>query len=327
MPANYEKECEKNKPMSQSVRIATRKSPLALWQAESVAALLRQKHTDLEVELVPMSTRGDEILDRSLAKIGGKGLFIKELEHAMQNGDADIAVHSMKDVPALLPDGFCIAAVLERENPDDALVGARSLNELPDGAKVGTSSLRRQCQLLAVRPDLDIQPLRGNVGTRLQRVADGDVDAAILAVAGLTRLGLADRIGQALPHDTCLPAIGQGIIGIECLSDNIETRGLVFALEYGPARFAAQAERAMGLALGGDCQSPIAGHAVIENDQLHIKGLVGTPDGSRIVTAEENGLCSEADIIGRQLGEKLLKIGAAEILDTLKAGKDNASDE
>ncbi len=313
--------------MSQSVRIATRKSPLALWQAETVADLLRRQHADLYVELVPLSTRGDEHLDQSLAKIGGKGLFIKELESAMQNGDADIAVHSMKDMPALVPDGFCIAAVLERENPDDALVGARSLNELPDGARVGTSSLRRQCQLLAMRPDLDIVPLRGNVGTRLQRVVDGDVDAVILAVAGLTRLGLADRIGQALPHDTCLPAIGQGIIGIECRSDNDKTRGLVSVLENGPARFAVEAERALGLALGGDCQSPVAGHAVIEIDQLRIKGLVGMPDGSRIITAQENASCSEAGVIGRQLGEKLLNIGAAEILDTLKTGTDNASDE
>lgn len=312
--------------MSQPVRIATRKSPLALWQAESVAVLLREYHTGLDVELVPMSTRGDEILDRSLAKIGGKGLFIKELEIAMQEGRADLAVHSMKDVPAVVPDGFCIAAVLKRESPDDALVGADDFNELPNGATVGTSSLRRQSQLLSQRSDLNIVPLRGNVGTRLDRVRQGDVDAAILAVAGLTRLDLADHIGQNLPHDICLPAIGQGIIGIECLTADSRTRELAAVLEYDDARCAANAERALGLALGGDCQSPIAAHATTHNDRLHIKGLVAMPDGSRIVSADARGHCSDANAIGRQLGEKLLNIGAAEILDALKTGESAATD-
>jgi hydroxymethylbilane synthase len=258
------------------LRIATRKSQLALWQAGHVAALLRSAHPQLSVELVPMTTRGDQIQDRSLAAIGGKGLFIKELEVAIAEGRADLAVHSMKDVPAELPPGFVIGAVLERADARDALLATRyaSLAALPAGARIGTSSLRRQAQILAARPDLKIEPLRGNVGTRIKRLDDGELDAIVLACAGLVRLGLQSRITAHLDLTACLPAVGQGIIGVECRADNADALALIAALEHAATRSALSAERSFSGKLGGSCQSPIAAHARIADGTLSLHGLV-----------------------------------------------------
>jgi hydroxymethylbilane synthase len=240
------------------IRIATRKSELALWQANYVAGKLEELPQVSAVTLVPLSTRGDEILDKSLQKIGGKGLFIKELEIAMQAGTADIAVHSMKDVPADMPQGFCIAAVLERASPADALVSANgcSLSDLPDGAGIGSSSLRRQAQLLALRPDLSVSPLRGNVATRLNKLDNGDYAAIILACAGLERLGLESRISQQFSPQQMLPAAGQGVIGIECVESRNDLRDLLVALEHVETRMTTAAERAVATTLGANCTSP-----------------------------------------------------------------------
>lgn len=248
------------------IRIATRRSPLALWQAEHVAKLLKASHPSIEIELVKMITQGDKILDTPLSKIGGKGLFVKELEQGMLNGDADIAVHSMKDVPAQLPDGLEMAAILEREDPRDAFVSNTyaSIDDLPQGAVVGTSSLRRQCQLLQMRPDLRIKSLRGNVNTRLQKLDDGDYDAIILAAAGLIRLGFESRIKTAIPMNTMLAAIGQGAIGVECRTGDEETLRLIECLHHDTTATRVTAERAMNFKLEGGCQAPIAGHARIK---------------------------------------------------------------
>ena len=266
------------------LRIATRKSVLALWQAEHVASSLRAHHPSLTVELVPLSTKGDRIQDRSLAAIGGKGLFIKELETALERGLADVAVHSMKDVPSEMPEGLLIAAALPRADARDALIAprARTLAELPQGARLGTSSLRRQAQLLAARPDLHIEPLRGNVDTRLRRLEAGELDAIVLACAGLIRLGLEERITARLDPEVSLPAVGQGVIGIECRAADARVRELLAALEHPPTRIAIEAERAFASRLGGSCQSPIAAHARLEGEDLVLEGLVAEPDGSRL---------------------------------------------
>ena len=264
------------------IRIATRKSALALWQAEHAAAALGALDEVGSVELVPLSTRGDEILDKSLQKIGGKGLFIKELEVAMQAGDADIAVHSMKDVPAEMPDGFCIAAVLERANFADALVAREvgSFAELPRQARIGSSSLRRQAQLKLMRPDLAVEPLRGNVNTRLSRLDNGDYDAIILAAAGLERLGLDHYISQQFTPDQMLPAAAQGVIGIECLEAATELRAVLARLEHAPTALTTAAERAIAHTLQANCQSPVATHAVINGSSMRVTALVAMPDGS-----------------------------------------------
>ncbi|MEM9058052.1 MAG: hydroxymethylbilane synthase, partial [Pseudomonadota bacterium] len=265
-----------------TLRIATRESRLALWQAEHVAARLRAAHAGLAVELVPMTTKGDQILDRSLSKIGGKGLFIKELEHAMLEGRADIAVHSMKDVPAEMPEPFAIAAILERENPQDAFVCARyaTIDALPEGATLGTSSLRRQSQLLNRRPDLNVKPVRGNVDTRLAKFDAGEFDAIILAAAGLLRLELTERIAERLPVTTCLPAIGQGAIGIECRAGDERVTTLLAALHHDRTAREVTAERALNAALGGSCHSPIAGFATTGDDgRLRLDGYVGDVRG------------------------------------------------
>ncbi|HHH46979.1 MAG TPA: hydroxymethylbilane synthase [Thiotrichales bacterium] len=306
----------------ETLRIATRRSALALWQAEHVKQRLESLHPGLRVELVGMTTKGDRILDSPLAKIGGKGLFVKELEVALLEGRADIAVHSMKDVPAEFPEGLGLTAILAREDPRDAFVSNRfdSLEALPEGAVVGTSSLRRQCQLRAMRPDLDIRPLRGNVNTRLGKLDAGDYDAVVLACAGLKRLGLDDRIRQKLGPEVILPAIGQGAIGIECRLDDAETRDLVAPLADERTTLRVTAERAMNARLMGGCQVPIGGHAVIEHGVILLQGLVGSPDGSRIVRGDISGRPEDAEELGRVLAEDLLARGAGELLAALESG-------
>lgn len=301
------------------VRIATRKSALALWQAEYVKHALQQAHPGLKVDLVPMSTQGDRVLDTPLAKIGGKGLFIKELEVAIQQGRADIAVHSMKDVPMEMPDGFGLHAICERENPFDAFVSNQytDLQSLPKGAVVGTSSMRRQCQLKAWRDDLQIRDLRGNVNTRLAKLDAGEYDAIILACAGLMRLGLGDRIRQSIAPEFCLPAVGQGAVGIECLNDDKDLIALLKPLNHQPTAIRVQAERAMNHTLQGGCQVPIGGFALLEEQQIWLRGLVGAIDGSEIISAEIRGDASDAVALGQQLGQMLLEKGASEILNAL----------
>jgi len=286
-----------------TLRIATRKSQLALWQAEHVAALLRGAHAGLEVELVPIVTQGDRILDRSLAAIGGKGLFIKELEVALEEGRADIAVHSMKDLPGEVPEGLTIAAVLERADARDALLTVKSaaFADLPRGARVGTSSLRRQAQLLAARPDLHIEPLRGNVDTRLRKLDAGEMDAIVLACAGLIRLGWEARISVRLDTRISLPAVVTG-------------------LDHAATRRAMDAERAFAQRLGGSCQSPIAAHAVLEGGRLTLDGLVAEPDGSQLWRESMSGSGDDPVALGGRLADKILAAGAGALLDRLRTG-------
>jgi hydroxymethylbilane synthase len=302
-----------------TIRIATRKSPLAMWQAEHVAAELKKAHPELQVELLGMSTQGDKILDTPLAKIGGKGLFIKELEQGMLDDQADIAVHSMKDVPVELPAGLHLAAILQREDPRDAFVSNEydDFNQLPAGARVGTSSLRRQCQLLEIRPDLVIKSLRGNVNTRLRKLDEGEYDAIILASAGLIRLGFEARIRAKIGPEQSLPAIGQGAVGIECRSDDAAINALLAPLHHAETASCVLAERAMNHRLNGGCQVPIAGYAMLESGHLWLRGLVGEPDGSRIIRGEVEGASDEAEVMGIGLAERLLEWGADEILATL----------
>jgi hydroxymethylbilane synthase len=304
------------------LRIATRKSQLALWQAEHVATLLRRAHAGLEVSLVPMVTQGDRIQDRSLAAVGGKGLFIKELEIALEEQRADIAVHSMKDLPGDLPAGLVIAAVLERADARDALLtrSAAGLDDLPRGARLGTSSLRRQAQLLSARPDLVIETLRGNVDTRLRKLDAGDMDAIVLACAGLIRLGLDSRITARLDPAISLPAVAQGIIGIECRSADLRTVGLVSVLNHADTRIAMDAERAFAHRLGGSCQSPIAAHARLEGERLVLDGLVAEPDGSRLLRDTLVGNIAAPAALGHELAERILAAGAAPLLERLRAG-------
>jgi hydroxymethylbilane synthase len=298
------------------IRIATRKSPLALWQAEHVRELLQQAYPDLVVELLKMSTQGDKIIDTPLAKIGGKGLFVKELEQGLLNGNADIAVHSMKDVPVELPDGLHLAVVLKREEPRDAFVSNNYLRfeDLPQGARIGTASLRRQCQLASLRPDLQILNLRGNVGTRLKKLDDGNYDAIILAAAGLIRLGLDQRITQKIPLNKCLPAIGQGVIGIECRSDDRLTNELIAALGDDQTQVCITAERALNQRLQGGCQVPIGGYAQLDGTTLLMRGLVGHPNGRTVIQAEKSGASQQAHDIGTAVAEELLAKGADIIL-------------
>ncbi|MGE5153050.1 MAG: hydroxymethylbilane synthase [Bdellovibrio bacteriovorus] len=305
--------------MSEPLRIATRKSPLALWQAEHVAAALRAAHPGLAVAIVGMTTKGDRILDAPLAKVGGKGLFVKELEQGMLAGEADIAVHSMKDVPVEFPDGLHLPVILEREDPLDAFVsnGFTRLDALPSGARVGTSSLRRQCQLAARRPDLQIEPLRGNVNSRLAKLDAGDYDAILLAAAGLIRLGLAERIRARLSPEDSLPAIGQGAIGIECRSDDGRTQALIAPLHHQDTALRVRAERALNARLHGGCQVPIAGHATLDGERLRLHGLVGTPDGTRVLRATAAGPSTDPESLGIAVAEDLLAQGAGEILGAL----------
>ncbi|EOC0478787.1 hydroxymethylbilane synthase [Cronobacter turicensis] len=304
------------------LRIATRQSPLALWQAQYVKQRLEACHPGLTVELVPMVTRGDVILDTPLAKVGGKGLFVKELELAMLDGRADIAVHSMKDVPVEFPEGLGLVTICEREDPRDAFVSNRykSLDEMPAGSIVGTSSLRRQCQIAARRPDLIIRSLRGNVGTRLSKLDNGDYDAIILAVAGLKRLQLDVRITSPLAPEISLPAVGQGAVGIECRLDDTRTRELLAPLNHEETAVRVRAERAMNTRLEGGCQVPIGSYAELKDGELWLRALVGAPDGSRIVRGERRGAPQDASQLGVSLAEELLNHGAREILADVYQG-------
>ncbi|MEQ4454328.1 hydroxymethylbilane synthase [Kosakonia sp. YIM B13605] len=304
------------------LRIATRQSPLALWQAHYVKERLEASHPGLTVELVPMVTRGDVILDTPLAKVGGKGLFVKELELALLENRADIAVHSMKDVPVDFPQGLGLVTICERDDPRDAFVSNRynSLDELPAGSIVGTSSLRRQCQLAEHRPDLVIRSLRGNVGTRLSKLDNGDYDAIILAVAGLNRLGLSSRVRTALPPETSLPAVGQGAVGVECRLDDARTRALLAPLNHDDTAVRVKAERAMNTRLEGGCQVPIGSYAELIDGGIWLRGLVGAPDGSIMVRGERRGLLEDAEQLGISLAEELLDNGARAILAEIYNG-------
>ena len=298
-----------------TLRIATRKSPLALWQTEHVAALLRAAHPGLRVDLVPMSTRGDEVLDRSLAAIGGKGLFLKELEVAMQRGEADCAVHSLKDVPMVLEPGFALPAILERADAADAFVSNRfdDLDALPQGAVVGTSSLRRQAQLRARRPDLQLRDLRGNVNTRLAKLDAGEYDAIVLACAGLLRLGFDGRIRARLDAPRWLPAPAQGAIAIECRDDDAGTHALCAALDHAATRTCAGAERAMNRALHGSCHVPVAAFATLRGEAIALQGLVGSAQDGTLVRAQGEG--REAEALGLEIAERLLAQGARALID------------
>lgn len=301
---------------SSQLRIATRKSPLALWQSEHVAQRLRALHPGLDVLLVPLSTRGDEVLDRSLAAIGGKGLFLKELEVAMQRGEADCAVHSLKDVPMALEPGFDIAAVLARADHADAFVSGRydSIDALPQGAVVGTSSLRRQAQLRARRPDLQLRDLRGNVNTRLTRLDAGEYDAIVLACAGLERLGFAPRIRARLAAPDWLPSPAQGAIAVECLDDDSATRALLAVLEHDDTRRCINAERAMNRALHGSCHVPVAAYAQLDGAMMSLHGLVGSARDGTLVRADAEALADDAEALGQRVAAALLAQGAAELI-------------
>ena len=307
--------------MSQSIRIATRKSPLALWQTEQAAERLRQVHPGLKVEILGMSTRGDKFLDASLAKIGGKGLFVKELEQGLLEQRADIAVHSMKDVPVDLPAGLHIPVIMEREDPRDAFVSNSygDIDALPEGACIGTSSLRRQCQLAARRADLVIRPLRGNVNTRLSKLDAGEYDAIILAAAGLMRLGFEQRIRRYLSLEESLPAIGQGAIGIECRANDGRVNTLIAPLHHADTADRVLAERALNCRLRGGCQTPIAGYALLEKGELRLRGLVGTPDGTRVWRAEGRAPRTKAEPLGSALAEDLIAQDTHGVLAALAA--------
>ncbi len=302
--------------MTTLLRIATRKSALALWQAEHVAARLRALQPDLAVELLPLSTEGDRNLGISLAAAGGKGLFVKELEVALAEGRAELAVHSMKDVPVELPPEFVIGAVLEREDPRDAFVSVKHAEfaALPQGARVGSSSLRRQSQLLHLRPDLQIEAMRGNVDTRIRKLEEGQYDAIVLAVAGLKRLGLAHKITRPLALDICLPSITQGVIGVECLGRDTTSRALLARLNHAPSWTCTLAERALSRGLSGSCNLPLAGHAELDGAMLSMRGRVGSPDGRRLLDAAVSGPAQHAEALGLKLAQELLAKGAGEVL-------------
>ena len=299
--------------------IATRKSPLAMWQAEFVKAQLLQQHPQLAIELIGMSTQGDVLLDVPLAKIGGKGLFIKELEEQMMAGNAQLAVHSMKDLPAVLPEGFAIGAVLARHNPLDAFVSNiyANLDELPQGAIVGTSSLRRKSQLLAIRPDLQLHDLRGNIHTRMRKLDEGQYDAIILAAAGLERMDMPERIRSIIPAEVCLPAVAQGALAIEVLANDASTQGFVDCLNDQTTLACVRAERAMNAALEGGCQVPIGSYAVWQGEQIWLRGLVASLDGKTIIRGERQGSAADAHSMGEDLAHELLAKGAKSILDTV----------
>jgi hydroxymethylbilane synthase len=309
------------KTVTQKLRIATRKSPLAMWQAEYVKHQLLLHHPDLQVELIAMSTRGDKLLDAPLAKVGGKGLFVKELEVAMLEGRADIAVHSMKDVPMEFPEGLALSVICEREDPTDAFVSNQysELSQLPENAVVGSSSLRRQSQIRAKYPHLTIKDLRGNVNTRLNKLDHGDYDALILASAGLIRLGMADRIASRLDTNLCLPAGGQGAVGIECRVNDSNILALLEPLNHPQTACCVIAERAVNRRLQGGCQVPIACFAELNSDAqtLNLRGLVGSIDGKTLLEASINGPASDAQTLGERLADKLLAMGAGDILSAV----------
>jgi hydroxymethylbilane synthase len=299
--------------------IASRKSALAMWQAHNVQARLAELYPQTSVTILGMTTLGDRILDKALDKIGGKGLFVKELEEALADGRADLAVHSMKDVPMVMPDGFAMAAISEREDPRDALVSNRyaDLDALPEGGVVGTSSQRRESQLRALYPQLTVEPLRGNLQTRLRKLDDGAYAAIILAAAGLKRLGLADRIAAILPPEQSLPAPGQGALGIECRSDRADLRALLGVLNHEATAACVRAERALSRALSGSCQLPLGAYAQNEGSKLRLRAFVARRDGSQIVRDELSGDANDPEALGGELARRLLAQGAAEILAAL----------
>lgn len=300
-----------------TLKIATRRSPLAMWQAEHVAARLTHLHPGLEVELVGMSTRGDEITDRPLMAVGGKALFVKALEEGMLAGRADIAVHSMKDVPAVVPDAFRLPVILDRDDPRDAFVSEKydTVDALPAGARVGTASLRRECQLRARRPDLQVESLRGNVQTRLSKLESGEFDAIILAASGLKRLGMADRIRAAISPEESLPAVGQGALGIECRAEDDTVMALLAGLNDPDTHDRVTAERAVNARLEGSCHVPLAAYAELEGqDGLWLRALVASRDGTQVLRAEQRGSRSDAEAIGEAVAQALLAQGAAELL-------------
>lgn len=307
--------------MTSLMRIATRRSPLAVWQARHVAARLRELDGSIQAELVEIETKGDKILDQALSKVGGKDLFVKEIEHALLDGRAEVAVHSLKDVPTVLPDGLHIVAYPPREDPRDALVAPKgyTVDTLPEGARVGTCSLRRAAQLLRVRPDLRIEEIRGNVQTRLRRLEERGMDATLLAYAGLTRLEMTNVASQVLEPEVCLPAIGQGILAVETRRDDAATNALVARLDDPAARAAAVAERAFLHRLEGGCQVPIAGYATLEGDELSLRGLVSSLDGKQVFEGQRAGPVQSAAELGVGLAEELLAAGAGRILEALKA--------
>lgn len=302
--------------MVKSIRIATRKSPLALWQAEEVSRQLKLHHPGIVIELVKIVSKGDKFLDAPLAKVGGKGLFVKELEQSMLDGDADIAVHSMKDVPMEFPPGLHLPVIMEREDPRDAFVSNQyqSLSDLPDNARIGTSSLRRQLQIKEAMPNAEMLDLRGNVNSRLEKLDRGDFDAIILASAGLIRLGFQGRISSNIEPEQSLPAIGQGAVGIECRENDQAMLELLLPLNHPQTHTRLKAERAMNHRLNGGCQVPIAGYATLQDDELYLRGLVGRPDGSEVVRGDIRGSAAEAEHLGLQLAEQLLAQGAEVIL-------------
>ncbi len=304
---------------SRVIKIATRKSALAMWQAHYVKDKLEHYHPHLKVVLVPMSTQGDRILDTPLAKIGGKGLFIKELEIAMQKGEADLAVHSMKDVPVKFPEEFGLHAICPRENPFDAFVSNTfsCIADLPNGAVVGTSSLRRQSQIRAMRPDLVIKDLRGNVNTRLGKLDAGEYDAIILAAAGLIRLNMSQRIAEQLAPEISLPAVGQGAVGIECRNDDAELIELLSALNDEETAWRVKAERAMNAELEGGCQVPIGSFAELDGESITLRGLVATPDGKQVLRAQHVGSIEHPEQVGIAVAQDLIAQGAANILSAL----------
>lgn len=300
--------------------IASRESALAMWQARHVQSRLEALYPGGKVSILGMTTQGDRLVAASLAKLGGKGLFVKELEEALAHGRADLAVHSMKDVPMHLPPGFTLAAILERADPRDAFVSARysALAELPEGARVGTSSLRRESQIRARYPHLRVEALRGNVPTRLRKLDEGQYDAIILAAAGLKRLGREDRITALLTPDECLPAAGQGALGLECRAERGDLRNLLAPLNHQPTALCVAAERAVSRALTGSCSVPLGAYAEVSGARMRVRGFVGAPDGSRMVSAEVEGAASEAEALGHALAGQLREKGAAEILAALE---------
>lgn len=305
-------------PQTGTLTLATRQSELAMWQARHVQQELGMLYPGLRVELLGMTTQGDQVLDRTLNKIGGKGLFVKELEQAMLDGKAHFAVHSVKDMPMQLPEGFALAAVMNRVDPRDAIVGSvRSLGDLPGGSVVGTSSLRRQSQILARYPKLKVMPLRGNLQTRLRKLDAGDFDVIVLAAAGLLRLNLTKRISAFLPFSESLPALGQGALGLECLAERKEILDLLKPLNHKVTETCIRAERAMGERLNGSCQVPLGGHAEQHGDYLSLKGFVARPDGTLVITSEMRGDAREPELLGFALAERLKDEGAAEILSAL----------
>ena len=299
--------------------IASRESALAMWQAEHIRDRLRALYPQTEVRILGMTTQGDQILNVTLSKIGGKGLFVKELETALENGSADIAVHSLKDVPMNLPEGFMLACIGEREDPHDAFVSNHhaNLEALPAGSVVGTSSLRRESQLRARFPHLKIEALRGNVQTRLRKLDEGQYAAIILAAAGLKRLGLGDRIRSVISSDDSLPAVGQGALGIECLASRVELKAVLAPLHHADTAACVLAERALSRALAGSCQVPLGGFAEVKGDKLRMRGFVASPDGKRIVRAEQTGSANDPEALGNAVAQDLLAQGAGEILAAL----------